>query len=280
MTGRSRGSLCFGIFIFREQLLKRVITACVLIPAVLFILFYTSVHWFVLVALTIGFISLLEFNALTRGESRSGLIDSLTVLAGLALPAIYFLTGQMPFMELLLLTMLFLFLAGMLTGIPTEELFRLTAMRTFGVIYIGLPITFLIAIRVIGTSSLILFMLVIIWVNDSAAYFVGRAIGKRKLCPSLSPGKTIEGAIGGIAGGIIAGFIYVHYSSIQLGFGQLLLLCLLIGVAGIIGDLAESAIKRSAGAKDSGSIIPGHGGLLDRIDSMLFVLPVLYFFWL
>lgn len=251
-----------------------------LIPAVLFILFYTSVHWFVLVALTLGFISLLEFNALTRRESRSGLIDSITVLAGLALPAIYFLTGQMPLMELLLLTLLFLFLAGMLTGISTDELFRLTAMRTFGVIYIGLPITFLIAIRVIGTSSLILFMLVIIWVNDSAAYFVGRAIGKRKLCPSISPGKTIEGAIGGIVGGVIAGFIYVHFSSIQLGFGQLLLLCLLIGVAGIIGDLAESAIKRSAGAKDSGSIIPGHGGLLDRIDSMLFVLPVLYFFWL
>ncbi len=260
--------------------MKRIITACLLIPAVLFVLFFAPVPWFVLVALSIGFISLLEYNGLTRSEPPSGLVDLLTVLLGLALPGVYFLTGQIALVPLLLLTLLLLFLAGIFTGKDPRDIFNFTAKRTFGVIYIGLPITFLIATRVIGTSSLILLLLVIIWVNDSAAYFVGRAVGRHKLCPSISPGKTIEGAIGGILGGIIAGFVYVHFASIEVAKVELFLFCLLIGLAGIIGDLAESIIKRSAGAKDSGTIIPGHGGLLDRIDSMLFALPVLYFFWL
>ncbi len=251
-----------------------------LIPIVLFVLFYAAVQWFVLVALSIAFVSLLEFNNLTRKGSSSALFDVLTLLSGLALPAIYFLTGQIVLVPLLLVTLFLLFLAGMITGAEPQDLFDYAAKRTLGVIYIGLPITFLISIRIIGTSSLILFLLVVIWVNDSAAYFVGRAVGKRKLCPSISPGKTVEGAIGGIVGGIIAGFLYIHFTSISLPPIELFVLCLLIGVAGIIGDLAESIIKRSAGAKDSGSIIPGHGGLLDRIDSMLFALPVLYFFWL
>jgi phosphatidate cytidylyltransferase len=244
------------------------------------VLFYAPVHWFVLVALSIGFISLLELNGLTSAETSGGLLDLIGLLAALALPAVYYLTGQIVMVPLLLLTLVLLFLAGMFKRTAPQELFRSVSMRLFGIIYIGLPITFLIAIRVVGTSSLILLLLVIIWVNDSAAYFVGRAVGKKKLCPSISPGKTVEGAIGGIVGGIVAGFVYVHFTSIQLASGELLLFCLLIGIAGIIGDLAESVIKRSAGAKDSGTIIPGHGGLLDRIDSLLFALPVLYFFWL
>ena len=122
------------------------------------------------------------------------------------------------------------------------------------------------------------------WANDTFAYFVGRRFGKRKLIPRVSPGKTVEGALGAILGTVLVAIGYAQILHVaagyQLSLGGAVLLGILIAVAAQIGDLAESLLKRDAGVKDSGTLFPGHGGALDRLDSLLFTLPLAYgFFW-
>ena len=115
------------------------------------------------------------------------------------------------------------------------------------------------------------------WASDTFAYFIGSRWGRRKLCPEISPGKTVEGALGGLGGTLlVVGWLGSAFAGLQLE--QALLLGCLIGVAAPVGDLVESRLKRYAGVKDSGAILPGHGGMLDRIDSLLFVVPVVYFY--
>jgi phosphatidate cytidylyltransferase len=110
------------------------------------------------------------------------------------------------------------------------------------------------------------------------AYITGRLIGRHKMSPVISPNKTIEGAAGGIIFGAVAAIVLNLYLELGMGLASVVILSVVIGVVAIIGDLAESVIKRGAGVKDSGSIIPGHGGVLDRIDSIIFTVPVLYYY--
>ena len=172
------------------------------------------------------------------------------------------------------------------TGRPVEAV----SLTVFGVLYTGAMLSFAYLLRyhqyAIGRAAgvlLLVLALVLIWVSDTAAYFVGRAIGKRKLIPSVSPGKTVAGAVGavvvcGVASWALVQFVIVPYA--QLGLRPVLAVTfgIAISVATQVGDLAESLMKREAGVKDSSRIIPGHGGVLDRIDGMLFALPVAY--WL
>ncbi|HZI40615.1 MAG TPA: phosphatidate cytidylyltransferase, partial [Gemmatimonadaceae bacterium] len=137
------------------------------------------------------------------------------------------------------------------------------------------------AIAVTAGGLLLLLPVLLTWASDIGAYFVGRAFGKRKLMPSVSPGKTIAGAVGGLAATAFVGWLYSRFiltPSTQLAFvrGGIVIFSLLVSVAAQVGDLAESLLKREAGMKDSSHIIPGHGGVLDRFDSLLFVLPVAY----
>src|SRR5207247_2085062 len=116
----------------------------------------------------------------------------------------------------------------------------------------------------------------IIWAGDSAAYYGGKALGRRALAPDISPRKTVEGAIAGLIASVIAGVVF-GISMLREAPPRLLAASVVAAIAGQIGDLAESALKRSAGVKDSSSLLPGHGGMLDRVDSLLFAAPV--FFW-
>jgi phosphatidate cytidylyltransferase len=121
----------------------------------------------------------------------------------------------------------------------------------------------------------VLFLLVLIWIADSGAYFAGRRWGRRKLAPLVSPGKTREGAYGALAGGLLWGGVLAALYGVSVPQqGGLVLLCLLTVVASIVGDLYESLSKRERGVKDSGSLLPGHGGILDRIDSLTAAAPV------
>jgi phosphatidate cytidylyltransferase len=126
-------------------------------------------------------------------------------------------------------------------------------------------------------SKLLLMLFALVWINDAGAYFAGKSLGKRKFAPVISPNKTWEGAIGGFLATVILGMFIGGYSSI-FTFRQGLFLGVLLGVIAPIGDLLESAIKRGAGVKDSGTLLPGHGGVLDRIDSVIFCAPVFYFY--
>lgn len=153
-----------------------------------------------------------------------------------------------------------------------------------GVIYVAFLGGFLVAVRTgfenrPGLSTKLLgYFFLVIFASDIGAYFAGRLLGKHKLAPAISPGKTVEGLIGGLifaaGGAAIATAAFFH----ELPFQFSILLALVLAVVGVLGDLTESAMKRGAGAKDAASILPGHGGFLDRLDSLLFGAPILYYF--
>ncbi len=147
---------------------------------------------------------------------------------------------------------------------------------TLAVIYIGMGFNAFINARMDGFTTLLYGML-IVWLTDSGAYLFGRKFGKHKLAPKVSPNKTWEGSILGTLAATIILAIYLHYFPVgQLNVWLMVLVTILLSIFGQIGDLIESALKRFYGVKDSGKILPGHGGILDRFDSMLVVMPALY----
>ena len=121
-------------------------------------------------------------------------------------------------------------------------------------------------------------MLLVTFATDTSAFFVGRAIGKRPLAPAISPSKTREGAVGGIVGALVASVAAVYVFDLNVALWKTIAIGVSIGIVGQLGDLVESRLKRIAGVKDSGSLVPGHGGVLDRLDSIVFNLVVVYYF--
>lgn len=149
-------------------------------------------------------------------------------------------------------------------------------------VYVGMGFFYLIKTRESGIDDIdglmnIFYVLLVIWATDSGAYFFGRAFGKRKLWPMISPNKTVEGAIGGILIAVVVGVVFVVLTPFDHSMILVIGVTILVSIFGQIGDLVESAFKRHYGVKDSGDILPGHGGILDRLDSLLFVLPMLHF---
>ncbi|EGL83724.1 phosphatidate cytidylyltransferase [Caldalkalibacillus thermarum TA2.A1] len=144
------------------------------------------------------------------------------------------------------------------------------------VFYIGIGFAQFVSARETEGLAFIFFVLLVIWATDSGAYFIGRAFGKRKLCPSISPNKTIEGSLGGIVFGLMGGVLIQFFTAPFVLYGEALSLALLVSVASQAGDLIESALKRYYGVKDSGTLLPGHGGVLDRFDSLIFVFVLLF----
>ncbi len=155
---------------------------------------------------------------------------------------------------------------------------RGSAAGALSILYLGLPLGALVGIHIYGGRNAVLLLIATIVVSDTAQYYVGRLMGRRPLAPRLSPKKTIEGA----AGGFVAAPIFLYYAGPQLIPVARPLMIALLGIvlvaAGIVGDLFESMLKRAAGFKDSSSLIPGHGGVLDRIDALLFATPVFYLY--
>ncbi len=259
-----------------EAILKRVATAFFLIPAVVALVLYGPPILLLFVVMAITFLALLEFNkisSLITGTHGGGLTAP---LMGLILPLSVYYAGAAPSSALFTAAFfLFLFLA-----LPGVKNFRHTlpdtAMKTTGLVYISLPLSYFILLASAPAGRWwVLFYLIIIWCNDSFAYIFGKAVGRHKLCASISPGKTIEGALGGLASGVLAAIIFNAFACLS-GYGGVIIIAFVTGILGIFGDLSESVLKRSAGVKDSGTIVPGHGGVLDRIDSMFFSLPAIY----
>lgn len=146
---------------------------------------------------------------------------------------------------------------------------------TLTMLYIGFGFNMFVQARTVGLGML-MYLLLTVWSTDSGAYLVGRKIGKTKLAPQISPNKTWEGSIGGTVVAIIVGIIFSVTGLIHFGILATILMTLFLSVAGQLGDLVESSLKRYYGVKDSGRILPGHGGILDRFDSLLLVLPMAY----
>ncbi len=179
----------------------------------------------------------------------------------------------------------FLFAAGvagitLFTRRPLVEVLPAAGISASGLLLVAFPLSY--AVRLHGVHPegrwLLLFALVIIWVGDTAAYFVGRSIGRLPLAPHLSPKKTWEGTIASLAGSLLVAYVFERW--IHVRPVHLYAMAAVGNVAGQVGDLLESAYKRSAGAKDSGSILPGHGGMLDRIDALILAVPVVWYYWI
>ncbi|MGH9261226.1 MAG: phosphatidate cytidylyltransferase, partial [Acidimicrobiales bacterium] len=175
--------------------------------------------------------------------------------------------------------------SAMYTRGPKRRPLTAVAVTAFGTLYASAPLAFLIAIRHGGNSArqpvayllLALFPLVLTWICDTAAYSAGSQFGGAKMAPVLSPRKTWSGAAGGLAGALVfavaLGLLVLNRFGWQFDVWQLLGIGLVVGVLGQVGDIAESLLKREAGVKDSSDLIPGHGGVLDRLDSLYFVIP-------
>jgi phosphatidate cytidylyltransferase len=179
---------------------------------------------------------------------------------------------------------IFLFVLGiavitLFTKRPLVEALPSAGISASALILVAFPLSY--AVRLHGASSqgpaVLLFAMVIIWVGDSAAYFVGRSIGKYKLAPHLSPNKTWEGTVASFLGSLVVAVVFARLVTVPLP--HLLGMAAVGNVAGQVGDLVESAYKRSAGVKDSGSLLPGHGGVLDRIDALILAIPVVWYYW-
>jgi len=204
-----------------------------------------------------------------------GLALGLLVSAGFAVPGL--LAAPATITVIIMAVLLHHALAGreLKTGLLD------TAILAFGVFYVAWLLGHLILIRQMADGSfLIFFLFLVTWANDTAAYYVGTFWGRHQMAPRISPQKTWEGAIGGVLGSVAAAFACRAWFLDSLGARDAALLGLLIGVMAPLGDLCESALKRSAGVKDSGGIIPGHGGILDRMDSLIFTAPLLYYYLL
>jgi phosphatidate cytidylyltransferase len=173
-------------------------------------------------------------------------------------------------------------LVGVLVTRRTVQEMLASAMGTlFPVLFVGLSLGFLVGLRAApgedGEDLLMLLFLCVI-LADTAAYYVGTSIGKRRLAPAISPNKSWEGAIGGIVASVLGALVAHAWFYQRLPVGHALALGLILGLTAILGDLAESMVKRASGVKDSSSLLPGHGGVLDRVDSLLFAGPVLYYY--
>lgn len=175
------------------------------------------------------------------------------------------------------LTVLILFLLAYTVLVRNKFTFDEAGFVILAALYVGIGFYFLIETR-LGTNgfSNILFAFFIIWATDSGAYFVGRAFGNRKLWPDISPNKTVEGAVGGIITACIVAVIFHLVHPFPHSMLIVIIVTVFASVVGQVGDLVESAFKRHYGVKDSGKLLPGHGGILDRFDSLLFVLPFLH----
>lgn len=178
----------------------------------------------------------------------------------------------------LLSTFIVIFLA--LTVFTKNELtFDDVGFVILASLYAGFGFHFLIETRLLEQGlTLVIFILLLIWSTDTGAYFAGRSFGKRKLWPEISPKKTIEGAIGGLLCALLIGIIYNIFTPVFDSSLKVIIMIIVVSLIGQLGDLVESALKRHYSVKDSGTILPGHGGILDRFDSLIFVMPVLYLF--
>ena len=268
--------------------MKRVLTALVLIPLV-FAVIYLSQRWPILLLSLIFIVAglaLWEYLGLADAIGAKTPRVVAIVFLGLLLAAVFRVPELMaPVSGALALALL----AICTFRSPLERVLPDAAYSVFGLLYIGLSMSTIYLLSAADNGpSLLVFLLLVVWAGDIAALYVGRAFGRWTLAPKLSPNKTWEGSMASVVASIAVAVALVlvggtltarsiEYLSYPGSYWHWVGLAVLLNIAGQVGDLAESAIKRGAGVKDSGKILPGHGGVLDRIDALLLAAPVLWY---
>lgn len=262
--------------------LKRWITSLVIIPFLVLLISRGGTFWLAVVINAICILALWEYFCIVLDKDRS--------ITGLSFQVLAFVSGSA------VLWSAYFYAFDIVLGIITLNVVVSTVIslpkfksdssvlgiaykQVVGIIYIPLFLSYLVLIRN-GTDGIlwIFLVLILVFLGDTGAYYVGSYFGRHKLCPAVSPNKTIEGSIGGIAASLGAGALFKHFFLPFSPWGLSLLLFFSISIFSQIGDLFESQLKRVHKIKDSGALLPGHGGVLDRIDALLFAAPVAYFF--
>jgi len=257
----------------------RIITALALFPPVVYLIGWAPEWLFLLALVATVEIGLYEFFQISRQSGLQG-IPVLGYAAGVLICLAQAVELRRPGALVIAVFVLLLLAAlALLWASDLKQYLGALATTVFGVLYVALALSCVVPLRFAdpaeGRGPIFLLFLAI-WAGDIVAYLVGRSVGRRLLWPRISPKKTVEGALAGFAGSLLAAWVYAHYFWQTADSKTVILLASLVAVAGQLGDFVESAMKRGANLKDSGSILPGHGGLLDRIDSLLFGAPALW----
>lgn len=289
-------------------MIKRIVTAAVLIPLVLLLVFKAPLYLMAIVAGVVAILAIAEFLKLTTSYGVQPLSQAtyayvalffvcVIIAASKATPLVetsalmYFVVAAAALAPFVFLTVA-MHRAELSSGYPAA------AASAFAFVYIAVPMALLIGIRQQAAGAIyVIYTLLVVWSGDIFAYFVGKGLGRYRMSPRISPNKTWEGAIASVAASVVVGTLWIRHavgiSTLFLEKGLIeardgmfglqqpplvwiIVLSAVVNLAAQLGDLVESLIKRGAGVKDSGAILPGHGGMLDRIDAMLFAVPVVW----
>jgi phosphatidate cytidylyltransferase len=256
--------------------MARVLSALVLLPVVIGAVWFLPPIATLVLASIAAVLAFTEYAAIVAalGVTVPRLVGGLAVLAACIAAG-----ASLVAMDVLIMSAVIAFGAlAVASGTPGARILHDTAASVFPIAYIGLPLGAIAAVRALAGREAVLLLMLTIVISDSAQYYCGRAFGRRPLAPTISPKKTLEGAIGGLLFGTLAMTLGGRYVFPEANLLLLVLVSASVAALGIVGDLFESLLKRSAGVKDSSHIIPGHGGVLDRIDSWLFAAPLYYAF--
>ncbi len=259
------------------MLKQRVITALWGIPLVVAAVWFDGpIPWFTILAVIVGLLACLEFYRMSSVSKAWPL-----AVFGLVVTVLFITYPHCTFpsaLPVLLTAAVVLSLIILVVMRKREDVFSSWAWMIGSVLYIGWLLSLLVTIRLDAGRDWLYLVLFATFGSDTSAYFIGKAFGKHKLAPQISPGKTREGAVAGVIGAIVICLLFTLDTPLQLplGYGHAVILGLFISIFGQLGDLVESLLKRNFGAKDSGGIMPGHGGILDRLDSLLFAGAVVY----
>jgi phosphatidate cytidylyltransferase len=289
------------------ELLKRVATAVVLIPLVLLLILRAPVPVLAFVAGVVALLAIRELLQLSEAYGSKPLHIPTYIFCGLFFFVIAFHPGATDLLSTSSFTYFamafavlapYIFLAIGMYRSDLASAFPAARVSVFAFLYVALPMASLLQLREQWQGSFfLLYLLLLVWAGDIFAYFIGKPFGRHRMSPRVSPNKTWEGAIASVIASVAVGILMFHYAQSissalmqahlierQNGiFGQtssisVIVLSIVLNIAAQLGDLVESLIKRGAGVKDSGAILPGHGGMLDRVDALLFAAPVLWCF--
>ncbi len=273
---------------------QRVLTAAILIPLVVAVIWFGPTWLIALVSTFVAIAAIWEFFSIAEHLGfHAYRLWTCCAAAGIIALQLYEsrqanlgnLSGLLDISPRVTLEfVLFGFVLGVAaitlgTRRPVAEALASISVSAAGLIFIVLPFSAVVRLHGVGALGpmLLLFTLVLVWVGDTAAYFVGRSIGRRKLAPQLSPNKTWEGAAANLLGALLVAVAFGYW--IRIPPIHMLAMAAVGSVAGQVGDIFESAWKRSAGVKDSGTILPGHGGMLDRIDALILAAPAVWYYF-
>lgn len=271
-----RGSGCLQFYHEDTDMIVRIITGLLLLGSWLGLLYLNNTPLFSLIALILTLLCSYEF--FTMHDEQGGSLLSAIGLTSLPMMILVSNPSNQTLLSVGLITSLLCSALLVITTASCRPPYQQLTIRLTALLYIGFTLPHLVLLFSLPDGALWLAILTAITAaSDSGAYFAGRAFGRHKLCPQISPGKTIEGFVGGIISGTICATLLSTYLFPEQCLLTIIVVAALLSALGVAGDLTESIIKRATHSKDSSRLLPGHGGLLDRLDSMIFCAPILYY---